>query len=203
MSKFIVGLTGGIASGKSEVSRRFEALGIAVADADIAAREVVAVGSPALEKIAERFGRDALQADGSLDRSYLRQRVFANPEERRALEAITHPAIRARVRAICESAQSAYALAAIPLLTEAGGRSSYPWLERILVIDTPKALQLSRLRQRDNIDEELAQRMIEAQAGREQRAALADDIIVNDGTPEHLQPQVEQLDRLYRQLASP
>lgn len=203
MSKFIVGLTGGIASGKSEVSRRFEALGIAVADADIAAREVVAVGSPALEKIAERFGRDALQADGSLDRSYLRQRVFANPEERRALEAITHPAIRARVRAICESAQSVYALAAIPLLTEAGGRSSYPWLERILVIDTPKALQLSRLRQRDNIDEELAQRMIDAQASREQRAALADDIIVNDGTPEHLQPQVEQLDRLYRQLASP
>lgn len=201
MSTFIVGLTGGIASGKSEVSRRFEALGITVADADIAAREVVAIGSPALEEIVERFGPEALQSDGSLDRSYLRQRVFANPEERRTLEAITHPAIRARLKTICEAAQSPYAIAAIPLLTEAGGRSSYPWLDRVLVIDTPEACQLSRLRRRDSLDEALAQRMIQAQATRAQRLALADDIIVNEGTPEHLQPQVEQLDRLYRQLA--
>lgn len=201
MSTFIVGLTGGIASGKSEVSRRFEALGITVADADIAAREVVAIGSPALEEIVERFGPEALQSDGSLDRSYLRQRVFANPEERRTLEAITHPAIRARLKTICEAAQSPYAIAAIPLLTEAGGRSSYPWLDRVLVVDTPEACQLSRLRHRDSIDEALAQRMIQAQASRPQRLALADDIIVNEGTPGHLQPQVEQLDRLYRQLA--
>ncbi|KRG37424.1 dephospho-CoA kinase [Stenotrophomonas pictorum JCM 9942] len=201
MSTFIVGLTGGIASGKSEVSRRFEALGITVADADIAARDVVAVGTPALEGIVERFGPKALQSEGSLDRAWLRRRVFADPVERRALEAITHPAIRARLKALCEAAQSPYAIAAIPLLTEAGGRSGYPWLDRVLVIDTPEACQLSRLRRRDSIDEALAQRMIQAQATRAQRLALADDIIVNEGTPEHLQPQVEQLDRLYRQLA--
>ncbi len=201
MSNFIVGLTGGIASGKSEVSRRFEALGITVADADIAAREVVAVGSPALAEIVERFGPDVVQADGSLDRSRLRQRVFADAGDRRALEAITHPAIRARVKSQCESAPGPYAMAAIPLLTEAGGRPSYPWLDRILVIDTPEAVQLSRLLRRDTIDEVLAQRMIDAQATRQQRLALADDVILNDGLPEQLQPQVERLDSLYRRLA--
>lgn len=201
MSSFIVGLTGGIASGKSEVSRRFEALGIAVADADVAAREVVAIGSPGLAAIAELFGADVLQADGSLDRAYLRQRVFANPDERRALEAITHPAIRARVRSLCEAASSPYAIAAIPLLTEAGGRSTYPWLQRILVVDTPEEVQHARLRSRDNIDAALAERMIQAQASRAQRLAIADDVIVNDGHPDALQVHIEALDARYRELA--
>lgn len=201
MSSFIVGLTGGIASGKSEVSRRFEALGIAVADADIAAREVVAFGSAGLAAIAELFGADVLQADGSLDRAWLRQRVFANPDERRALEAITHPAIRARVREVCEAAESPYAIAAIPLLTEVGGRASYPWLQRILVVDAPEEVQLARLLSRDNIDAALAQRMIQAQASRSQRLALADDVIVNDGHPDALQACIEALDVRYRELA--
>jgi len=201
MSSFIVGLTGGIASGKSEVSRRFEALGIAVADADVAAREVVAIGSPGLAAIAELFGADVLQADGSLDRAYLRQRVFANPDERRALEAITHPAIRARVRSLCEAAASPYAIAAIPLLTEAGGRSTYPWLQRILVVDTPEEVQHARLRNRDSIDAALAERMIQAQASRTQRLALADDVIINDGHPDALQVHIEALDARYRELA--
>jgi len=202
MSRFIVGLTGGIASGKSEVTRRFEALGIVVADADVAAREVVAPGSPALEQIGRRFGSAMLLADGSLDRARLREHVFGNDGERKALEAITHPAIRARVRDICETAGSPYAIAAIPLLAEAGGRDSYPWLDRIVVVDAPEAVRHARLLQRDNIDAALATRMIQAQASREQRLALADDVIVNDGQPEHLQPQVEALDRLYRQLAA-
>jgi len=201
MSSFIVGLTGGIASGKSEVSRRFEALGITVADADIAAREVVAVGSPGLAAIAELFGAEVLQADGGLDRAWLRQRVFANPDERRALEAITHPAIRARVREVCEAAESPYAIAAIPLLTEVGGRASYPWLQRILVVDAPEEVQLARLLSRDNIDAALAQRMIQAQASRSQRLALADDVIVNDGHPDALQACIEALDVRYRELA--
>jgi len=201
MSNFIVGLTGGIASGKSEVSRRFEALGITVADADIAAREVVAIGSPALAAIAELFGAEVLQADGSLDRAYLRQRVFANPDERRALEAITHPAIRARVRDVCEAANSPYAIAAIPLLTEAGGRPAYPWLNRILVVDAPKHVQHARLLSRDSIDAALAERMIQAQASRAQRLALADDVIVNDGHPDALQAHIEVLDARYRKLA--
>ena len=201
MSSFIVGLTGGIASGKSEVSRRFEALGIAVADADVAAREVVAIGSPGLAAIAELFGAGVLQADGSLDRAYLRQRVFANPDERRALEAITHPAIRARVRSLCEAAPSPYAIAAIPLLTEAGGRSTYPWLQRILVVDTPEEVQHARLLSRDSIDAALAERMIQAQASRTQRLALADDVIINDGHPDALQVHIEALDARYRELA--
>lgn len=202
MSSFIVGLTGGIASGKSEVSWRFEALGITIADADVAAREVVAIGSPGLAAIAQLFGNQVLQADGSLDRAYLRQRVFANPDERRALEAITHPAIRARVRGICEAAPSPYAIAAIPLLTEAGGRPTYPWLQRVLLVDAPEHVQHARLLSRDNIDAALAERMIQAQASRAQRLALADDVIVNDGHPDALQAHIEALDARYRELAT-
>ena len=202
MSRFIVGLTGGIASGKSEVTRRFEALGIVVADADVAAREVVAPGSPALEQISRRFGSAMLLADGTLDRARLREHVFGNDEERRALEAITHPAIRTRVREACQAAESPYAIAAVPLLAEAGGRATYPWLDRIVVVDAPETVRHARLRQRDSIDTALATRMIQAQASRAQRLELADDVIVNDGHPEHLQPQVEALDRLYRRLAA-
>lgn len=202
MSRFIVGLTGGIASGKSEVTKRFEGLGIAVADADIAAREVVAPGSPALAQISRRFGSAVLLADGTLDRARLREHVFGNDAERRALEAITHPAIRARVREICEAADSPYAIAAVPLLAEAGGRAAYPWLDRIVVVDAAEPVRHARLLQRDSIDAALATRMIQAQASRAQRLALADDVIVNDGHPEHLQPQVEALDRLYRRLAA-
>ncbi|MDF9442680.1 dephospho-CoA kinase [Stenotrophomonas acidaminiphila] len=202
MSRFIVGLTGGIASGKSEVTRRFEALGIVVADADVAAREVVAPGSPALEQISRRFGSAMLLADGTLDRARLREHVFGNDEERRALEAITHPAIRTRVREACQVAESPYAIAAVPLLAEAGGRATYPWLDRIVVVDAPETVRHARLLQRDSIDTALATRMIQAQASRTQRLALADDVIVNDGHPEHLQPQVEALDRLYRRLAA-
>ena len=202
MSRFIVGLTGGIASGKSEVTKRFEGLGIAVADADIAAREVVAPDSPALAQISRRFGSAMLLADGTLDRARLREHVFGNDAERRALEAITHPAIRARVREICEAADSPYAIAAVPLLAEAGGRAAYPWLDRIVVVDAAEPVRHARLLQRDSIDAALATRMIQAQASRAQRLALADDVIVNDGHPEHLQPQVEALDRLYRHLAA-
>jgi len=202
MSRFIVGLTGGIASGKSEVTKRFEGLGIAVADADIAAREVVAPGSPALAQISRHFGSAMLLADGTLDRARLREHVFGNDAERRALEAITHPAIRARVREICEAADSPYAIAAVPLLAEAGGRAAYPWLDRIVVVDAAEPVRHARLLQRDSIDAALATRMIQAQASRAQRLALAEDVIVNDGHPEHLQPQVEALDRLYRGLAA-
>jgi len=202
MSGYVVGLTGGIASGKSEVTRRFEALGIVVADADLAARAVVAVGSPALARIAQRFGAQVLQADGSLDRAQLRARVFADPAERRALEAITHPAIRELMQAQCRQAESAYAIAAIPLLAEVGGRQAYPWLDRIVVVDAPVAVQHARLMQRDGADARLAQQMIDAQASREQRLALAEDVVVNDGHPDALQAQVEALHRQYLAAAA-
>ena len=202
MSGYVVGLTGGIASGKSEVTRRFEALGIVVADADLAARAVVAVGSPALARIAQRFGAQVLQADGSLDRAQLRARVFADPAERRALEAITHPAIRELMQAQCRQAESAYAIAAIPLLAEVGGRQAYPWLDRIVVVDAPVAVQHARLMQRDGADARLAQQMIDAQASREQRLALAEDVVTNDGHPDALQAQVEALHRQYLAAAA-
>lgn len=201
MSTYIIGLTGGIAAGKSELSRRFEALGITVADADLAARAVVAPGSEGLARIVAHFGPTLLLADGQLDRATLRERIFASAQDRQALEAITHPAIRQLLRDTCERAPGPYAIAAIPLLTEAGGRQHYPWLDRVLVVDVPVAVQHARLLQRDGITPELADRMIAAQASREQRLALADDVVVNDGQPEHLQAKVEQLDRTYRQLA--
>lgn len=201
MSRFVVGLTGGIASGKSEATRHFEALGIVVADADLAAREVVAPGSPALARIGERFGVGMLLADGRLDRARLRAHIFADPEERTALEAITHPAIRERMRRQCEQAPSVYAVAAIPLLSEVGGRQAYPWLDRIVVVDVPEAVQHARLMQRDGIDARLAQQMMDAQASRTQRLALADDVLVNDGHPQALHAQVEALHLRYLALA--
>ena len=202
MSRFVIGLTGGIAAGKSEVSRRFEALGITVADADLAARAVVAPGSEGLARIAAHFGTNILLADGQLDRAALRARIFDSAQERQALEAITHPAIRQLLRQTCEQAEGPYAIAAIPLLTEAGGRQQYPWLDRILVVDVPVAVQHARLMQRDGIDTALADRMIAAQASREARLALADDVVVNDGHPDHLQAHVERLDRAYREAAA-
>lgn len=201
MSQFVVGLTGGVAAGKSEVSRRFEALGIVVADADVAARAVVAPGSEGLARIVDHFGSGILLADGQLDRAALRERIFASAQERQALEAITHPAIRELLRRTCEEATSPYAIAAVPLLTESGGRHHYPWLNRILVVDAPVAVQHARLMLRDGSTAELADRMIAAQASREERLALADDVVVNDGHPEQLQAEVERLDAVYRGLA--
>ncbi len=201
MSDFIIGLTGGVASGKSEVTRRFEALGVHVADADVAARAVVEPGQPALAAIAGRFGGGILLADGSLDRRRLRELVFADAQARRELEAITHPAIRVLLQAQCAAAPGPYAIAAIPLLAEAGGRAGYPWLDRILVVDAPVELQLARLMRRDGVDEALARRMIDAQVAREVRLGMADDVIVNDGHPEHLDARVGELDGRYRGMA--
>lgn len=202
MSQFIVGLTGGIASGKSEVSRRFQALGVDVADADIAAREIVAPGQPALAAISRRFGQDIVLADGQLDRRALRERIFADPQARQDLEAITHPAIRQRLLEQCQAATSPYALAAIPLLAEGGGRSAYPWLDRIVVVDAPEHIQHARLMSRDGVDAELAQRMIDAQASRQARRALGEDIITNEGDPTQLDEAVARLDAKFRALAA-
>lgn len=202
MSQFVIGLTGGVAAGKTEVTRRFEALGITIADADVAARAVVAPGSDGLARIVAHFGSGILLADGQLDRAALRERIFRSAQERQALEAITHPAIRELLRQTCEQAASPYAIAAIPLLAEAGGRQQYPWLDRILVVDAPVAVQHARLMQRDGTTADLADRMIAAQASREERLALADDVVVNDGHPDRLQAEVERLDAVYRRFAA-
>lgn len=202
MSEFIIGLTGGVAAGKSEVTRRFEARGIVVADADLAARQVVEPGQPALARVVETFGADVLQADGRLDRRRLREHVFADADARHRLEAILHPAIREHLAVQCRNAAGPYAIAAIPLLTEVGGRAAYPWLDRILLVDAPVELQHARLMRRDDIDEALAAKMIAAQAGRAERRALADEVVLNDGHPEHLDAAVERLDAYYRTLAA-
>jgi len=201
MSDCIIGVTGGVASGKSEVTRRFEALGIAVADADVAARAAVAPGSAGLMAVAEAFGDSVLAADGSLDRAAMRQRVFGDEAARRRLELIVHPLVRAQLQRECEAATSPYAIAAIPLLAEGGGRSKYPWLQRILVVDTPVEIQRERLMQRDGIDAALADRMIASQASRAQRLAITDDVIVNDAGLESVDRQILALDRRYRALA--
>ena len=199
---YIIGLTGGIASGKSEVARRFQALGVQVIDADVAAREVVASGSAGLAEVVAVFGADVLDPAGALDRAAMRRRVFDDPDARARLEAIVHPRVRAMLEAASTAAAGAYAIAAIPLLAEGGGREHYPWLDRILVVDVSPGVQLARLLQRDGIDAALAQRMVAAQASREQRLAIADDVIVNDGSLEALATHVEALDRRYRTLAA-
>ena len=198
---YAIGLTGGIASGKSEVARRFEALGIVVADADIAARAVLAPGSDGMAATIAAFGNDILATDGSLDRAAMRRRVFADPDARRKLEAIVHPRVRAMLEAQCRAAASPYAIAAIPLLAEGGGRTTYPWLSRILVVDVPEAVQMERLQRRDGIDARLAADMLAAQASRRERLAIADDVIANDGPLDALDAQVAALDRRYRALA--
>lgn len=201
MSEFIVGVTGGVASGKSEVTRRFEALGVPVADADVAARTAVEPGSDGLAEVVATFGADVLAPDGSLDRAAMRRHVFGDDAARRRLETIIHPRVRANLRAACEAASWPYAIAAIPLLAEGGGRDAYPWLSRILVVDVPVDVQRARVMERDRVDAELAQRMIAAQATRDQRLAIADDVIVNDGPLELLTTHVAALDRRYRALA--
>ena len=202
MSDYFIGLTGGIASGKSALEREFVARGVFVADADLIARQVVEPGQPALESVTATFGRSVLTAEGRLDRAALRALIFDDEPARRALEAILHPLIRRQLHAQCLAATSPYAIAAIPLLAEGGGRDRHPWLDRILVVDAPHAMQKARLMQRDGIDDVLAEKMIAAQAPRAQRLALADDIVVNDGDLASLREAVAELDARYRALAA-
>lgn len=202
MSAYVVAVTGGVASGKTEVTRRFEALGVTVADADVAARLAVATGSPGLADVVAAFGAEVLSPEGALDRARMRARVFGDTSAREQLEAIVHPRVREAMQAQCAAANGAYAIAAIPLLSEIGGRAAYPWLDRIVVVDVPVELQRSRLMQRDAVDAALAERMLGAQATRAQRLAIADDIIINTGTLEALDRHVAALDRRYRSLAA-
>lgn len=201
MSALIIGLTGGIASGKTAATRAFEACGVVVADADVAARLAVAPGSEGLAEVVETFGAEALAPDGSLDRAAMRRRVFSDPDARLQLEAIIHPRVRAQLQAECAQAPGPYAVAAIPLLAE-GGRAAYPWLQRVLVIDVPLDVQLARLLARDGIDATLAGRMVAAQATRAARLEIADDVVVNDSTLEALNAAIDALDLRYREIAA-
>lgn len=196
----VVALTGGIAAGKSAVARRFEALGVPVHDADLAAREVVAAGSGGLAEVAAAFGRDALDQAGHLDRAAMRRRVFADPAARDTLEAIIHPRVRAWLRERVAAERAPYCLLAIPLLAE--NIAEYRWVDRVLVVDAPESVQLDRLIARDGIDEALALRMIGQQASRTERLALADDVIENSGNEGALDKLVAKLHQHYLTLAA-
>lgn len=197
---FVVALTGGVAAGKSAVARRFEALGVGVYDADTAARAVVAPGETALAEIEFVFGATALNADGSLDRRAMRERVFADPDARRTLERIVHPRVRAWLRRRVGMDRGPYCILAIPLLVET--RSQYDWVDRVLLVDAPEVLQIERLMQRDGSTRETAQRMLDAQSSREQRHAIADDVIVNDGEESALDAGVAALHARYLAFAA-
>jgi dephospho-CoA kinase len=197
---YVVALTGGVAAGKNAVAQRFEALGIRVYDADVAAREVVAAREPALAEIEFVFGAGVLHADGSLDRRAMRERVFADPAARNKLEGIVHPRVRAWLRRRVGMDRGPYCVLAIPLLVE--NREAYAWVDRVLLVDAPEALQVERLMQRDGIDREAARRMLAAQSSREQRLAIADDVIVNDGEEAALDARVAALHARYLELAA-
>jgi dephospho-CoA kinase len=195
---FVVGITGGIGSGKSAVSDRFKRLGIKVVDADIASREVVRPGQPALAAISQHFGADVIQADGSLDRARLRALVFAKPDERIWLEHLLHPLINETLRQELASATSAYAILVSPLLKETGQSR---FTHRILVVDVPEDVQLARTMARDSNDETQVKAIIAAQASRQSRLAIADDVIQNDAGFEALDAAVAQLHERYLALA--
>ena len=192
-----IGLTGGIGSGKSEASRHFARLGATLIDTDLIARELVEPGQPALSEIIETFGNDILDADGHLNRLRLRDRVFADSAQRTRLEAILHPPIRERAIALSEQATGPYCILVIPLLAETG--ADYP-LDRVLVIDTPGKLQRERIATRDGLSQEKIEAILASQASRAQRLTIADDIVVNDSSPEHLHSEIEHLHQLYSEL---
>lgn len=172
-----IGLTGGIASGKSFVSDQFAALGAAIIDTDVLARAVLATGSEGLAAVLEAFGAGILDANGALDRRALRARVFADAQARAQLEAITHPRIRALAMAGVQESAAPYAIVVVPLMAEKG---RYDFLSDIIVVDCSVASQIQRLMQRDAIDAQLAQQMLSAQASRAQRLGIADHVLGND-----------------------
>jgi dephospho-CoA kinase len=195
-----IALTGGIAAGKTAVARRFEALGVHVHDADVAAREVIEPGMPGLDAVVAAFGIGVLDASGRLNRPAMRQRVFADPVARERLEAIIHPRVRQWLRERVLAEQGPYCLLAIPLLAE--NIEHYRWVDRVLLVDVPESVQITRLIARDGIDQALARRMLAHQASRAERLALADDVIENDGDESALDDAVATLHRRYLALAS-
>ena len=194
----VVGLTGGIGSGKTAASDHFQHLGIEIVDADIASRVVVEPGRPALIKIAEHFGDSILQDDGTLDRATLRSKIFSNPNDKQWLESLLHPLIAEEIAAGLNNAQSPYVIFVSPLLVES---SQKEFCTRLLIIDVPEDVQLSRTMTRDDNDAEQVKRIIASQASRQQRLAIADDVIENTQGLSELHTAVENLHRQYLTLA--
>jgi len=196
---FRVGLTGGIASGKSTAAKFFGALGVPILDSDQVARDVVEPGQPPLERLVERFGRKILTPDGHLDRPALRDIVFADPKARADLEALTHPAIGAAMEARSAAAGGPYQILVIPLLVE---KNLAAHVDRVLVVDCDEELQIRRLRDRDGSTPEQVQAILRAQAPRAARLKAADDVIHNDSDMSAVRDQVAALHARYLDLAA-
>lgn len=194
-----VGLTGGVASGKSTVADLFAKHGATVLDTDVIAREVTGPGQPALAALVAALGRGILSKDGRLDRTQLRKRLFADAQVRRTVESILHPAILAELGSQSRAAAGPYQILVIPLLVE-GDRAGL--VDRVLVVDCPPEIQIERLMLRDQETRAGAQAMLHAQAGRLERLAAADDVIVNSGPEAALTAPVADLDRQYRKIAA-
>jgi dephospho-CoA kinase len=194
---WILGLTGGIGSGKSAAAQCFVDLGIHLVDADHAARWVVEPGRPALAQIAEHFDAEVLQADGTLNRAALRELIFKDPQQRVWLEGLLHPLIREEIRQYLARAESPYAILVSPLLLET---SQHQMVKRVLVVDVPEAVQIERTVLRDKTNEAQVRAILKAQASREERLSRADDVIVNDRDPAWLKSEVERLHHFYLTL---
>lgn len=195
---FTVVLTGGIASGKSAVSACFEALGTPVVDTDIIARDIVAPGSSALKQIEDEFGPEFLDSAGGLDRKMMRDAIFSNPNLKSRLEGILHPRIGKQVLLQVGQLDAPYCIIVIPLYAES---SSYAWIDRVLVVDVSEEEQVRRVMARDHISREDARAILNSQAGRQERLALADDIIDNCGALSELPEKVKLLHEKYQRLA--
>ena len=192
---YTVGLTGGIASGKSAVSQIFEQLGCDVIDTDVEARLVVEPGTQGLNKLINTFGESILSSDETLDRAKLRKIVFNNKNKLLTLNSILHPLINQSVVNKIKCVKKNYCIIVIPLLCES---SSYEWLDRTLVVDVKPKTQLSRLLKRDAVTEELANKMMRSQCSREKRLSIADDVVNNEQTLHELRKHVKILNRLYK-----
>ncbi|MEM7364156.1 MAG: dephospho-CoA kinase [Pseudomonadota bacterium] len=197
MSQFVIGITGGIGSGKTAVTDRFQSRGITIADADVASREVVEPGMPALAAIADHFGPEVIQADGTMDRAAVRKIVFADPNERKWLESVTVPAIMDNLREVLAKSTSPYSM-----LMLSSGTGQSPLVQRSLVVDVPPEVQIARVIARDDNDEEQVRAIMAAQPSRETRLEYADDVIMNDGSLEQLDEAVQTLHEQYLNMAA-
>ena len=193
----IIGLTGGIGSGKSVASDKFKSLGITIVDADVASRTVVEPGKPALKEIEDHFGSGIITAEGKLDRNNLREIIATDPEERKWLESVTHPKIGEQITKEISESTSVYTLFVAPLLLET---NSQEMCSRVVVVDVPKDVQIQRTAKRDKVSSNQVEQMVAAQMKREKRLEKADDVLLNNGTIEDLEKQVEELHKKYIQM---
>ena len=196
---YVIGLTGGIGSGKSTVAATFANLGAGVIDTDAISREITQPGLPATKAIEKHFGNQVINPDGTLDRNAIKQHIFNDPDERNWLEELLHPLIKAELKRQIDELETPYCIAVIPLLFEV---EFYESINRILVIDVTEETQIERTMKRDGVSREVVIKILQAQAKRKDRIARAHDIIINDGSTEDVIAQVEQLHHKYLKLAA-